>query len=101
MFNGYEALGFSLILVVGEDGTKQAATTTYAAMYKESYNFPDGVVSVADPHWLEFRNTFTHGSNVIALPHFVVLDGLMEIVYIGPELSVAQEFVVQLLGIEE
>jgi len=97
MHNSYAASGFSLILVVGEDASKQAATTAYAAMYKESHNYPEGVISVADPGWIAFRNTFTHGSSVIALPHYVVLNGLMEILYIGPELSVAQELIMEQL----
>mgnify|MGYP002637505063 CR=1 FL=1 len=80
IFNFYEADGFKLFVVVGENAQSAPATQIEAKTYKQAHGYSPGVHVVADPSWTQLQQGITHGnSGTIGLPHFILLDSDMTI----------------------
>jgi hypothetical protein len=81
-----------VIIAVGEDEAKNAATLGYTQDYKASVGYPDTVTVVADPGWSVLREGISH-ANSIAMPFFAVLDSQMTLLYTGSDEGAVAGFI--------
>jgi hypothetical protein len=79
---------------MGQDGAKNPATIDDALNYKQGQGYPDDMDVVLDPNWSKLQAKVKTGG---ALPYFIVLGNLAEILYTGADISAVESIMVETL----